>query len=122
MAWRMTWSFLWRRLLPLWVLLALLFLVTTGTTFGQQSGVEAPPEYRNLGPLGARTPGWIIAQLHLYFDAFIRGRVKTAVERHAQAGSNTEITPAEMTGMLEGMGRRLPFKSPSGVGQPKESG
>ncbi len=51
---------------------------------------------------------------------FIRGRVKTAVERHAQAGGKTEITPAEMTATLEGMGRRIPFKRPPGVGQPKE--
>ena len=121
-AWRMTRPFLWRRLLPLRVLRALLFLVTTGTAFGQQSGVEAQPEYRNLGPFGERIPGWIIAKLHLYFVAFIRGRVKTAVECPAQVGSSTEITPAEMTGTLEGMGRRLPFKNPSAVGQPKESG
>ena len=50
---------------------------------------------------------------------FIRGRVNTAVERHAQAGGKTEITPAEMTATLEGMGRRIPFKRPPGVGQAK---
>ena len=52
--------------------------------------------------------------------AFIRGRVKMAVERHAQSNGKAEITPAEMTATLEGMGRRIPFKRPQGVGQTKE--
>lgn len=47
---------------------------------------------------------------------FIRGRVKTAVERHAQANGKAEITLAEMTATLEGMGRTIPFKRPPGVG------
>ena len=39
---------------------------------------------------------------------FIRKRVKLAVEQYAQANHENEITPAQMTATLEGMGRRLP--------------
>ncbi|MBI2855404.1 MAG: radical SAM protein [Chloroflexi bacterium] len=53
---------------------------------------------------------------------FIRSRVKMAVERHAQASGKAEITPAEMTATLEGMGRRIPFKRPPGAEQTREPG
>jgi radical SAM protein with 4Fe4S-binding SPASM domain len=73
-------------------------------------------------PTKASPPVWTHdAEQRLHrIPAFIRGRVKMAVERHAQSSGKAEITPAEMTATLEGMGRRIPFKRPQGAGQTKE--
>ncbi|MFQ5933828.1 MAG: hypothetical protein ACE5KI_04225, partial [Dehalococcoidia bacterium] len=46
---------------------------------------------------------------------FVRQRVKVAVERHAQAIGKGEITPAELTATLEGLGRSIPFRRPQNV-------
>jgi radical SAM protein with 4Fe4S-binding SPASM domain len=56
---------------------------------------------------------------------FVRGRAKVAVERYAKRKGRKEITSAEMTATLEGMGRRVPFKRPGtagATGPPQGSG
>lgn len=62
------------RLALLGVGLAILLLtLSPGIAWAQESGAEALSDYRKLGVLGARIPLWGVAQLHLFFAAFILG-------------------------------------------------
>jgi len=48
-------------------------LLASGVASAQETDAGTLPDYRKLGALGARVPVWVVAQLHLYFAAFILG-------------------------------------------------
>ena len=70
---RLTYRLVSNRLLVMSLVLLVLFALATKIAFAQGAGPDSVPDYRTLGPFGARVPIWMIAQLHLFFAAFILG-------------------------------------------------
>ncbi|MFN3974457.1 MAG: radical SAM protein [Dehalococcoidia bacterium] len=90
----------------------------TGDLMGEDIWCSYQPPMQGARHLGNTFTWSEEAQGRLHrIPAFIRGRVKTAVERYALARGVGEITPAILAAALEGMGRRLPFRRPS-LGEP----
>lgn len=71
--WRAARPFRRHQLLLLGLASGWLLLLTAACAWPQETGIDVSAEYRSLGSYGARVPVWIVAQLHLYFAAFILG-------------------------------------------------
>jgi radical SAM protein with 4Fe4S-binding SPASM domain len=93
---------------------------------GELSGEDPWCEYQPVEFVTAEdalAPSWSPEAEHRLqrIPSFVRDRVRLAVEKRAQGTGKMEITPAEMTATLEGIGRRIPFRRPGAAGAPEGS-
>jgi len=93
----------------------------TGDLLGEDPWCAYQPPTRVAPPDDRALPWAVEADERLQrIPPFLRDRVRLAAERQARSCGATEVTGAELSATFEKLGRRLPFRRPSGTPAPVE--